>query len=113
MCCRFADREAPPCFSATAAEVNPHLLVLGASPLVFHTAGDEVWSAVAVPVSHANAGGLPGLSVGDKQLWRAELRHRPRAHVAAPVQPAPAPSIGTPIADAQEQVQQAVPVPIG
>src|SRR5262245_17085255 len=56
--------------SATAAKVDPHLLVPAAgASLVFDAAGDEVWSAVAVPVRHANAGGLPAIVVGDEQLW--------------------------------------------
>src|SRR5262245_55707248 len=45
-----------PSMSATAA-VDPHLLVPAAgADLVVDAAGDEIGSAVAVPVRHANAG---------------------------------------------------------
>ena len=57
--------------SATAAKVDPHLLVPGAGAALLGSldaAGDEVWSAVAVPVRHANAGGLLAIVVGDEQL---------------------------------------------
>src|SRR5262249_49116550 len=57
--------------SATAAKVDPHLLVPGAGAALLvslDAAGDEVWSAVAVPVRHANARGLPAIVVGDEQL---------------------------------------------
>src|SRR5262245_53224309 len=103
-------------FSATAAKVDPHLLVPGAGAALLGSldaAGDEVWSAVAVPVRHANAGGPHQLCVGDKTLWRAELWRLLRADVAAPIHPEPARIIGTRLADAQDQVQQAVPVPVG
>src|SRR5947207_14051255 len=101
--------------SPTAAKVDPHLLVPGAGAALlgsFDAAGDEVWSAVAVRVRHANAGGLPVLVVGDEQLWRAELRRLLRADVATPVYPATEPTpIFYPLAGAQDHVQQAVPVP--
>src|SRR5262245_65465106 len=83
-------------FSATAAKVDPHLLVPGAGAALLGSldaAGDEVGSAVAVPVRHADAGGLPVFVVGDEQLWRAELRLPLRADVAAPIQPGPGPII--------------------
>src|SRR6266481_4317627 len=79
-----------PRFSAYLAKVDPYLVVPGyvldRAPihgfhLVFHTARDEVRAAVAVPVRHTNAGGLPGVVVGDKQLWPAELRRPLRADV--------------------------------
>src|SRR5205807_9933191 len=55
--CRARFGPATSAFSATAAKVDPHLLMPeGAVLLVFDAAGDEVWSAVAVPVRHANAG---------------------------------------------------------
>src|SRR5262249_10403501 len=100
--------------SASATKVDPHLLgpATGAG-LVFDAAGDEVWSAVAVPVRHANADGLPAILVLDEHLWRAELRLPLRADVAAPVHPATAPTSTTPLGEAQDQVQQAVPIPIG
>src|SRR5262249_39698650 len=63
---------ATPALSATAAKVDPHLLVPGAGAALLGSldaAGDEVRSAVAVPVRHANAGGLPVFVVGDEQLW--------------------------------------------
>src|SRR5207244_6884970 len=112
----FRSGPAKSAFSATAAKVDPHLLVPGAGAALlgsFDAAGDEVWSAVAVPVRHANAGGLPAIVVGDEQLCRAELRRLLRADVAAPVHPATAPTIPSPLAEAQDQVRQAVPVPVG
>src|SRR5438094_750718 len=108
-------RRNPRC-SATAAKVDPHLLVPGAGAALlgsFDAAGDEVWSAVAVPVRHANAGGLPAIVVGDEQLCRAELRRLLRADVAAPVHPATAPTSPSLLAEAQDQVRLAVPVPVG
>src|SRR5437660_6014267 len=99
--------------SPTAAKVDPHLLVPGAGAALLGSldaAGDEVWSAVAVPVRHANAGSLHAIVVGDEQLGRAELRRLLRADVAAPVHPATAPTIPSPLAEAQDQVRQAVPV---
>src|SRR5262245_6808407 len=57
--------------SATAAKVDPHLLVPGAGVALLGSldaAGDEVGSAVPVPVRHANAAGLPVFVVGDEQL---------------------------------------------
>src|SRR5205823_1514440 len=87
--------------SATAAKVDPHLLMpAGAVLLVFDAAGDEVWSAVAVPVRHANAGDRLA-TIGDEQLRRAELRLPLRADVAAPVHPARAPTSP----EAQDQVR--------
>src|SRR5262249_26533320 len=100
--------------SATAAKVDPHLLVPAAGAgLVFDAAGDEVWSAVAVPVRHANADGLPAILVLDEQLWRAELRLLLRADVAVPGHPATAPTSTSLLGDAQDQVRQPVPIPIG
>src|SRR5262249_2192356 len=58
-------------FSATAANVDPHLLVpAGGAGLLgsLDAAGDEVWSAVAVRVRQASAGGLPAIVIGDEQL---------------------------------------------
>src|SRR5262249_55839050 len=104
-------------FSATAAKVDPHFMGPG-RVLAFaaqhgpRTARDEVRTAVAVPVRHANAGGPHLLVVGDKQLWRAELWRPLRADVAAPIHPEPARTIDTLLADAQDQGRQALPLPL-
>src|SRR5262245_7199580 len=104
---------ATPALSATAAKVDPHLLVPAAGAgLVFDAAGDEVWSAVAVPVRHANADGLPAILVLDEQLGWAELRLPLRANVAAPVHPTAAETSTSLLGEAQDQVRQAVPIPI-
>src|SRR5438477_7429247 len=95
-------------FSATAAKVDPHLLMPeGAVLLVCHAADDEVRSAVAVPVRHAKAGDPVDIVVGDEQLRRAELRLPLRADGAAPVHSAT--PLTTPAAE--DQVRQAAPGP--
>src|SRR5947207_14300498 len=88
--------------SATAAKVDPHLLVPGAGAALLGSldaAGDEVWSAVAVPVRHAHAGGLAVIVVGDEQLGRPALRRLLRADVAARVPPATAAATPSPFAE--------------
>src|SRR5437660_7538194 len=88
--------------SPTAAKVDPHLLVPGAGAALLvslDAAGDEVWSAVAVPVRHANAGGLAAVVVGGEALWRAGVRRLRRGDVAAPLHAPTAARIPTPPAD--------------
>src|SRR5262249_60675933 len=87
-------------FSATAAKVDPHFMVPArvlafAAHLGPRTARDEVRTAVAVPVRHANAGGPHPLIVGDKQLWRAALFRPLPGDRWAPIQPPPSPSLDT------------------